>query len=199
MHGRQIAPVELGRCADCRRPIPIGAGICSPANCAKCGSGATLSARSETWRRVRCSSSWRNRGGWSCPCADAIRPTYQRARAVCSRARSFLETGAPGPAPRPVTMETSKCLLPSNRSFPCENRCASTFSWSGLYMEGDLPFPFEHGPKCESVPEFARRITQGPRIKELTTTRSRLRHNFSNAFISHASAEFLFEPKTSRD
>jgi hypothetical protein len=32
-------------------------------------------------------------------------------------------------------METSKCWLASRGSFSCEDRGASTFSWSGLYME----------------------------------------------------------------
>ncbi len=75
VRGGQLARMSWRRCGDCWRPIPIGAGIGSRASCAGSGTGAASLAKSRTWPHARCCSSWRNRGGWRCLRAGAIRPT----------------------------------------------------------------------------------------------------------------------------
>jgi hypothetical protein len=70
-----LAQPSRSRCEACRRPIPIGAGIGSRANCAGSGTGAASLANSRTWRPARCCSRWSSEGWWCCPRADAFRPT----------------------------------------------------------------------------------------------------------------------------
>ena len=122
IHGRQIGPAELGQVRGLLAAHPdwsryrLSRELCqvwkwrSPVGQIKDMAARSLLLKLE------------EQGGWSCPCADAFCPTYQRARAARSRARSFREMGAPGPTSRPVTMETSKCLLASRSSFSCEDR-----------------------------------------------------------------------------
>jgi len=51
-----LDPPSWSRCEACWRPIRIGAGIGSRANCAGSGTGAASRAKSRTWRPARCCS-----------------------------------------------------------------------------------------------------------------------------------------------